>query len=315
MGKTAFNTLSAIFGGTFIKEVTDFLSKLLNSLKSIFSASSVETMLNIFIAISATLLILYLFIEIASKATTEMLTFERLMIILLKMFAAMIILMNLKELIVLLFDLAMAVYDTVQAGVADNLKDSNFGGLQFFPDISGHDPSKFPESFKTVEKAFEDIGYSSSIGSFLKHIPEFLFCTIFNLFSFVVKCASYLIVIGNAVLLITRALFAPLGVVQLFDDGAKSAGVRYFKKFLAEGLTLAAILGVLYATSIIQGNIMASFIPSAWNNQIVANADVLDALLTVSLTNGPSIPILAIQLAAVGAMFKAQQVANDIVGV
>lgn len=60
---------------------------------------------------------------------------------------------------------------------------------------------------------------------------------------------------------------------------------------------------------------MASFIPGAWNNQIVANADVLDALLTVSLTNGPSIPILAIQLAAVGAMFKAQQVANDIVGV
>ena len=31
----------------------------------------------------------------------------------------------------------------------------------------------------------------------------------------------------------------------------------------------------------IQGNIMASFIPDAWNNQIVANADVLDALLTV----------------------------------
>ena len=312
MGKTAYNTLNLIFGGTFIKEVTDALMRLLSSLKTIFSTSSIDTMLNVFISIAGTLLVLYLFIEIASKATTEMLTFERLMIILLKTFAAMIILINLKELIILLFNLAIAVYDMVENTVSDSIADTNFGGLKFFPDIKGHDPSVFPESFSVVEKAFDKAGYGSGIGDFIDHFSEFIYCNLFNLFAIVAKCASYLIVIGNAISLIVRALFAPLGVVQMFDDGAKSAGVRYFKKFLAEGLTLAAILGVLYATSLLQGNVMASFIPDAWNNQLLAQGDAIDLILGFK---GPGIPVLAIQLAAIGAMFKSSQIANDIVGV
>lgn len=312
MGKTAYNALNSIFGGTFITEVTEFLSKLLNALKTIFSSTSIDTILNVFISIAATLLVLYLFIEIASKATTEMITFERLMIILLKTFAAMIILMNLRELIMLLFNLAIGVYDMVDNAVSKNIDNTNFGGIKFFPDIKGHDPSVFPESFSVVEKAFDKAGYGSGLWDFLSHLPEFLFCTLYYLFDLIVKCASYLIVIGNAISLIVRALFAPLGVVQMFDDGAKSAGVKYFKKFLAEGLTLAAILGVLYATSLLQGNIMISFIPDAWNNQILAQADILDKLLNIT---GPGVTVLAIQLAAVGAMFKSSQIANDIVGV
>lgn len=98
----------------------------------------------------------------------------------------------------------------------------------------------------------------------------------------------------------------------MFEDGSKSAGIRYLKKFLADGLTLAAILGVLYAVSRLQGGVITASIPDAWNNNLTANADVLDTVLNLK---GPGLSILALQLAGVGAMFKASQIANDIVGV
>lgn len=99
MGKVAFEALESIFGGTFIDNATELMSMLLNVLKTAFSSESVSNMLTIFISVSATVLTLYLFIEVANRATTEQLTMERLIIILVKFFAAFVILVNIKELI------------------------------------------------------------------------------------------------------------------------------------------------------------------------------------------------------------------------
>ena len=76
-GKVAFEALESIFGGTFIDNATELMSMLLNVLKTAFSSESVSNMLTIFISVSATVLTLYLFIEVANRATTEQLTMER----------------------------------------------------------------------------------------------------------------------------------------------------------------------------------------------------------------------------------------------
>ena len=82
MGELVFETLKSIFGGTFIDKATELMTSLLEILKTVFSSQSVTNMLTIFISVSITVLTLYLFIEVANRATTEQLTFERLILIL-----------------------------------------------------------------------------------------------------------------------------------------------------------------------------------------------------------------------------------------
>ena len=97
---------------------------------------------------------------------------------------------------------------------------------------------------------------------------------------------------------IARTAFSPLGVVQLFDESQRSAGIRYLKKLAVEALTFAVIVGILYAASLMQVNMME-----------YAMGDVIDGVVSVAAI--PDIfkienlaAILIIQLAAVGGMFK-----------
>ncbi|MFQ7273385.1 MAG: hypothetical protein ACLRPE_12660 [Blautia producta] len=317
MGELVFETLKSIFGGTFIDKATELMTSLLEILKTVFSSQSVTNMLTIFISVSITVLTLYLFIEVANRATTEQLTFERLILILVKFFAAFIILANIKELIIILFDVSVAVYDMVQNAVADSLSDgNNYGGLQFFPGENAT-PDVFPESFTDeLKDAFDEAKYGDGIMSYVNNMSPFFTCMLFKLFTMLTNIGCFLVVIGNAISLIVRTIFAPIGLVQLMEDGSKSAGIRYLKKFLADGLTLAAILGVLYAVSRLQGGLISATIPAEWNNTLSASEEVLDALLNLgTFGGGVGIMVLALQLAGIGAMFKASQIANDIVGV
>lgn len=314
MGKLAFETLKSIFGGTFIENSTKLMTSLIAALKEVFTTESVSGILTIFISISVTLLTLFLFIEIANKATTEQLTLERLIMILVKFFAACIIIANIFDIIMFSFNISMAVYETVEVSVKDSFKgENNFGDLKFFPE-QNKNPEKFPEKYDTVKKAFEQEGYGESVLSIIGNMSAFITCLLFKMCTFVINCGSFLIIIGNAISLIVRTVFAPIALTQLMEDGSKSAGIRYLKKFLADGLTLAAILAVLYATSRLQASLISVSIPADWHNTISATS--LDTILNLGvLGGGIGIMLIALQLASVGAMFKASQIANDIVGI
>ena len=307
MGKLAFETLKSIFGGTFIENSTKLMTSLITALKEVFTTESVSGILTIFIT-------LFLFIEIANKATTEQLTLERLIMILVKFFAACIIIANIFDIIMFSFNISMAVYETVEVSVKDSFKgENNFGDLKFFPE-QNKNPEKFPEKYDTVKKAFEQEGYGESVLSIIGNMSAFITCLLFKMCTFVINCGSFLIIIGNAISLIVRTVFAPIALTQLMEDGSKSAGIRYLKKFLADGLTLAAILAVLYATSRLQASLISVSIPADWHNTISATS--LDTILNLGvLGGGIGIMLIALQLASVGAMFKASQIANDIVGI
>lgn len=124
------------------------------------------------------------------------------------------------------------------------------------------------------------------------------------------KIAAFLMAAGNAVIVVVRTIFAPVGIVQMFDEGQRSAGVRYLKKFFAEALTFAVILGILFAASKLQSALMVNIL-SGKPFEGKLTVDNMDSVLGIK----HCVPIIVIQLAATGGIFKANQIANDIVGV
>ena len=105
----------------------------------------------------------------------------------------------------------------------------------------------------------------------------------------------------------------PLALAQCFEEGQRSAGIRYLKKFAAQALTFMVIIIILFAVSKLQGATLPQLLKGLCKNgtldinndnfrQVIGNWRVL-------------ISIVVVQFAAVGAMLKGAQIANDIVGV
>src|SRR5699024_9237595 len=93
-----YNALEVLFGGRLISDVTDFLSNVMGAMTDVFN-TNVSSMINVFIAIAGSLMTIYLFVDVMDKATKDMITLERLIMILVKYFIAMLILIYLKEII------------------------------------------------------------------------------------------------------------------------------------------------------------------------------------------------------------------------
>ena len=119
--------------------------------------------------------------------------------------------------------------------------------------------------------------------------------------------ATLFLAASNSVTLAARAIFSPIGVVQCFDELKRSAGVRYLKKFLADGLVFAVTLGVLYGASLLQAAMFSGLMGELGN--IGSVDDINKALSAMTI-----VKITVIQLAAVGGILKANAIANDMVG-
>lgn len=304
MAQFVFDTLELLFAGRLIDDVADFLSDVMTAMTTIFTLDAIGGMVNIFIAIAGSLMTIFLFVDVMDKATKDMITLERLILILVKYFIAMLILIYLKEIISTLFNLASGIYDMAK----DNwLGHGSAYGLEYFPDDGNPDPSVWPD-YDSVKDALIDAGYGDSKLSMLTDFGKTLFCFLTLAITFIARLAAYFIAVGNAVMLIARTAFSPLGVVQLFDEGQRSSGIRYLKKLMAEALTFAAIIGILYAASLLQSNLLGTILGDVLNGAV--SVEVIDKIFTP----GNLACIIIIQLAAVGGMFKAGQLANDIVG-
>lgn len=112
--------------------------------------------------------------------------------------------------------------------------------------------------------------------------------------SIIISGAAKFCVYQAALEIGVRKIFVPLAVADIYQDGLRSPGVRYLKKFLAAFLKIAicAAIGL-----------------------------VIGAATTIDLSGIESVGvfehlfgILAVSAAGVGFMFKGGEVANDIVG-
>lgn len=292
-----------IFGGGMIVDISDFLGEVITATQDLFS-DNVSVLVTTFSVIAGSLMIIFLYIDLTSNATKELLTLERLILTFIKYFIAMVILIYLPEILNSLFELAKGIYDVA----CENFTYDNLDyGIRFFPNDGNSNPSVFPD-FETIKDALSDAGYSNKVTAVIKHISEFIPLLLVNLVFFVAKAAAYLITVSNAIMVLVRAVFAPIGIVQLFDEGQRSNGIRYLKKFASDALTFAAIVGILYAASLLQGQLIASVVSE--NLGGVLSVDNISDVLNLSTL----VPIVIIQLSAAGAILKAAQLSNDIVG-
>ena len=144
----------------------------------------------------------------------------------------------------------------------------------------------------------------------MQNISIFFTLIIPYLVSWTARLAIFFTIVSNAVMIIVRVIFAPIGIVQLFDEGQRSAGIRYLKKFLAEALTFAVIVGVLFASAKLQNSIVLSISGDTMRNGILSGDNLKDVVDGTKLM----IWLTAINLASAGAIMRSGQLANDIIG-
>lgn len=305
MAKMIYDTLKLLMSGSVTNDVANFIKSVINALQTLMSDDQVAVLLGVFTGIAGSLMTIYLFMDLLDKASKDMVTLEKLITTFIKWFVAMVILIYLQDLLVAMFKVAMGMYSML---ANSSVKSTQQMGIQYFPGVNP-DPSKWP-AYNVVKESFEGAGYKNSASAVAKKISVFIGALIPMAAMYIGKIAAFLMAAGNAVIVVVRTIFAPVGIVQMFDEGQRSAGVRYLKKFFSEALTFAVILGILFAASKLQSALMLNIL-SGKPFEGKLTVDNMDSVLGIK----HCVPIIVIQLAATGGIFKANQIANDIVGV
>ena len=299
MSNTIYDALSVLFDNSLIADVKDFIASVMNGLISVFTDTNATQYFTMFTAIAGSLMIIFFFIDITDSASKDMITIERLVLAFIKLLIGFSIMIFLPDLLKGLFTIVNEVYNM--------LCELNNSHIDFGVKFWGFD------SMPSAEWVQENVTFSGMNGSFSKVLKANLSAVVIGLVVTIVgmaaRCACYFIAVSNAITLITRAIFSPIAVAQCFEDGQKSNAIRYIKKFVADGLTFAIIVGILYAGSLLQGNIAASILSTAGIREINGTT-AMELLSNFSILCS----VLVINIAVIGAALKANSIAQDIIG-
>lgn len=303
MSHAIYSGLEMIFGGGLANELMAWMTTLFETLKQIFMGEDnlMGMALTLFAGIACSLLLIYFTMDIINQASRDMLSFEKLIMAMIKLFVAFMVLLFLKEIINGILSIGHSLYLFVSSdsfrGTIFNEEEKDWRFI--FGDYEGDSFPKWSE----VKKAFEDhYEFFNAVGLYMTlAIPQIL--------GFVAKLAGYFITTSNAVMVIARAIFAPIAVVQLFEEGSRSAGIKYIKKFAAECITFAVIIVILYASTKVTNVLLE-------NSEAVKNVGTTITFGTVDevVTFGNLAIILLPELVAIGAMLGAAKITNDIIG-
>ncbi len=300
MGSTIYNALSVLFDTSLIEDVKNFIASVMNGLISVFTNANATQYFTMFTAIAGSLMIIFFFIDITDSAAKDMITMERLILSFIKLLIGFSIMIFLPDLLNGLFTIVNEIYNMLC-----DLNNSQIDfGITFFGKNSLPDAT-------WVEENVEFRGMNGNFGKILKaNFYALIISLVISIVGFAARCACYFIAVSNAITLITRAIFSPIAVAQCFEDGQKSNAIRYIKKFAADGLTFAIIVGILYAGSLLQGNIASSILSQAGITEITGTT-AMDLLSDFSVLGA----VLVTNIAVIGAALKANSIAQDIIGV
>lgn len=300
MGSTIYNALSVLFDTSLIEDVKNFIASVMNGLINVFTNANATQYFTMFTAIAGSLMIIFFFIDITDSAAKDMITMERLILSFIKLLIGFSIMIFLPDLLNGLFTIVNEIYNMLC-----DLNNSQIDfGITFFGKNSLPDAT-------WVEENVEFRGMNGNFGKILKaNFYALIISLVISIVGFAARCACYFIAVSNAITLITRAIFSPIAVAQCFEDGQKSNAIRYIKKFAADGLTFAIIVGILYAGSLLQGNIASSILSQAGITEITGTT-AMDLLSDFSVLGA----VLVTNIAVIGAALKANSIAQDIIGV
>lgn len=110
--------------------------------------------------------------------------------------------------------------------------------------------------------------------------------------------ASGLVCIQVMLEIIVRRIFAPVAIIDIYQEGLRSPGARYLKKYLATFFKLMIIAIIGLSIPSILGNVVSMAASDG------AGGTMLFLLLTA-----------AVSFSGIGMMFKGGEIANDVLGV
>lgn len=295
MDHLIYNALSVIFDNTLAQNVADFMSYIVNGLAAVMTISEIRDMVTIFSAAAGTLIVIYYFMDMAGQASRDMITLERLILSFVKLMIGIMILIYLPEILSALFTIVHLIYEGISG---QDLSDVNLG-VKFWGQ------NTFP-SWETVK---DEKIVGNGIKAITGNLGAMIICMLTYLTGWAARIAAYFLVVSNAVMLVTRAIFSPIAVAQCFEDQSRSNAVRYLKKFAADGLSLAVIAGILYAASRLQATVTTTVLHASGITAVSS-----DNAMEIVSNYGLVAAILVINLGAIGAIMKANQLASDVVG-
>lgn len=337
MDTIIYDGLSVIFGnGNDKLEV--FMDGMLEALKTFFERGLVSNALNLFAAICSSLLIMYWLIDVIGMATRDMMSLEKMVVSFMKYIVAVVIVLNLSGIMSGLVGLADGFFEMTRdfdfgsdivVDVYSEDEEGNAGTEPTFgTEITGEsdlvtwavaeqkdEEAKKASSDNTYQdghlrKNFED-EYSGIFGFFRGVGIAFKM-----LFPALIHAAVYLIgcflCISTSLQIIVRGIASPLGIVSLFDEGTRSSGVRYIKKFIALCFTFTVMILITSAV----GKLGAAIRTFNWNygwGNLYKNISTFDEL-SQAITFGDAIMGCLPSIAGIGAMIGAGRLSDEIFG-
>ncbi len=307
MASFIYMGMSAVFGGGLVEDVAEFMDSIINALLDFFASGTAKTALTLLIPVGVAMLTIFFVMHIIDASTKNMLSSEQLMLMFAKYFIGMFIMVFIVDIVIGLFGFSAGLY----ALVADGLTTNSVGSDYIFFGLTnegggGGFPTKYTEDVAAVFE--ENLG--SGISGFVDGAGLLLSLIVPLVLYLVALLAAYFVTVSNAINLIVRGIYAPIGVVQLFDEGTRSSGIRYLKKFAADAILYAVIMGILWAAGqlnfAITGSLYTDFATGheiSWDQAV----NMITGLSTVAR-------LLVVQASAIGAILGAQKLTSEIMG-
>lgn len=299
-----YNALESIFGGGLTGAVSDWMEKLLVALDKLMTNGMMDTAMNLFAVLACSLLTIYFYQDLLSQVSRDMLSLEKLIMAFVKIILAFALLLCLKDIIVLVVQLGRALFGWMKDDSVKNVFSATATGDLKFQFGSGGAKDYFPE-YSEVQEAFKD-EYGGVIKA-AQNIGLALNLLIPSILMWVIKLVGYFVCTSNAVSVLVKSIFAPLAVVQCFEDGSRSAGIRYLKGIVADSITMAVMIVVLYACS----SLTSSLLAESYSKIGTLTFDNIQEVINW----GNMLILIVPSLASIGAMIGANKIAKEIVGV
>ena len=326
MDRFIYTEVSILCGGGITQEVVGWMYTMFTYIETAFNSNGiVPTFIDSFKAIACALLVLYFVIDLVNQVSRDMFSFDRLVLAFVKLIAAFALFLQLTTILSALVTIAKNLF--IWVGATDPGTTTKSGKTFTFFQY-GVDPEdknlqgKFP-TYAWCDKNNELDEYTgfgglvAGIGIAGKLLIPFII-------GIIAKFVCYFVTTSMAIAFIGRAIFSPLAIVQVFEGGTSSSGMRYLKALAADAIAFAVMIGIFKVAAWIGSQMTASVFEEAWDNAkdahiegvtfgLIAKEDKsnVDDIFTITTCVKLCLP----DLVAIGGMASlAKTLAKEIVG-
>lgn len=304
MAKMIYELLKTVAGkGQAIDDVKEWLENLFGALNEMLTSDLMTLSFTTFAGVAFSILLLFFLLDLLGLVERDMLTFQKLVIQFIKLMVGATILLCLPNIITGLVDLGHSFFeyfssDSFQTASASSGTKKE---ISFSFGSTVYTSSTFPK-WATVQDLFKE---EYGIGGIIGNLGVCFIALLAWILRIVIYVAGCFVATSCVVKILLRAIMSPIAVVQCFEEGTRSTGIRYLKGFFAEVLSL----GLMVAALVLSQSLSNSLLLEAGTNKVIT-FDNLDEVLGILTIGRAFLP----QLAGVGAMMAVEKLAHDVTG-